>query len=264
MSWPERQALWAVVAMLIGAAESVSWNPGRGLLGVDTTFNETILDQLNVPKGARMLVQSEGSCGDVPPVQFRSQRALACSLNDKTRECLKVSSTVPFFNGTCSGRRCIMNFLHAPVTCFFQNFGVDVDVKNASRRATCGFRPEESFWLKPGPNPFALPSKNGSSSTCVSATPPDVSSEMWAPCRDGEPRLRLRMTFKRRMAKKYTCVLSHTCIDSVEHNKFACFVPPAKLLGEGVKGPESRAARRFSLVVVTTLAAVLFALALLL
>ncbi|GMH44807.1 hypothetical protein BSKO_12759 [Bryopsis sp. KO-2023] len=233
--------------MFIWMADCVPWTKGRGLLGKETTFSEVDLKLMGVPKDAELLLQSESACGDQPPVHHKPQLALQCQLNVKTRACLNVSSMAPYFKGTCSGQRCTMDFAHKPSTCFFNNFGVDVDLKNASRNATCGFKPEDSSWLVPAANPFTLRSMSNDSS-CSSAIPPSARSEMWAPCVNGEPQLRVRLVFQREMAENYSCILTPTCVNGTRHSRLVCFITKAQQFPTSrERNSASRTHRQFGL-----------------
>lgn len=200
----------------------------RGLLGAETTLSEADLELFGVPLDAEILLQSESSCGYPPPVDHAAKLALKCSFVKEARTCLKVNDTVPLYIGNnCSGQQCTLIYEHGPSSCFFNNHGVEIDLKSPSRKKTCGFAPEDSSWLTPGDNPFAHPSSNDKVG-CVSSTPPGVKSEMWAPCVDGEPVLRVRYTFTKEMPKddKYTCFSIPTCTseNNMPRSILVCFM----------------------------------------
>ncbi|GMH44783.1 hypothetical protein BSKO_12735 [Bryopsis sp. KO-2023] len=196
----------------------------RSLLGAETILSQSDLKLFGVPLDAKLLLQSESDCGYPPPTDHAAKLALKCRFVVEARACLKVNETVPLYVGeNCSGQQCTLIYKRGPSSCFFNNHGIEIDVKNASRAETCGFAPEDSSWLKPGDNPFAHPSSNDKVG-CVSSTPAGVKSEMWAPCDGGEPRLRVRYTFSKEMPDEpYTCFSIPTCMNKVPRSILVCY-----------------------------------------
>lgn len=113
-----------------------------------------------------------------------------------------------------------MDLVPGPTTCMLEPFGVDVQLHNESRKATCGLDPQDSYWLKPFKNEEPV-IKNGIN--CVNGLPTNVYFTVWAPCVNGVPTQIARLQFTEPMPDDYTCMSNPICDKGSFNSHLVCY-----------------------------------------
>ncbi|GMH45079.1 hypothetical protein BSKO_13036 [Bryopsis sp. KO-2023] len=220
--------LWLTVALAVenvAEMDELDGGPRRSALGAETIFSEEILEsEFGVPEGSELLVQSAINCTRPPPVSIRPKYALICNWAVSSRECMGVGPTELMFVGRgCRGQSCEMDMVAGPARCILENYGVVVNSTDPALEETCGLSKQDQEWLKPTFNPVA----HGADSECLSGEPPEVSSQMWAECKNGQfGKFKFRLNFHKPYWKMpteapYTCKHNPTCVEELL-NKIVC------------------------------------------
>lgn len=113
-----------------------------------------------------------------------------------------------------------MDLVPGPTSCMLQPFGVEIQAKNESRKATCGLDPQDSYWLGPFKNEEGIV-ENGIN--CVNGLPSDVAFTVWAPCVKGMPTQIARLQFTEPMPDDYSCMSNPTCDHGSFNSHLVCY-----------------------------------------
>lgn len=133
----------------------------------------------------------------------------------------------------CSGSQCLLSLYPENSPCMLEAYGVDVQIKNASRKATCGLNAEDSHWLYPrdsnlqGSSATSIGQQievnHGSETWDLHDLPPGVSMESWCPCQDGVPSEVIHLKFPKSLGSSFTCVGSPACLCRKFSFHFMCY-----------------------------------------
>lgn len=160
--------------------------------------------------------------------------AMECMRVKKGRSCLGVSDTAPIYVGrNCSGSRCRLDLYPETSPCMLEAYGVDVQLHNTSRKATCGLSIEDSHWLRPRYSTLEdLNTTSAGQLTLINHSsklwdlhdlPPGIGIEVWSPCVDGIPSEVIQFTFPDNLGDSYTCVVSPACLHKQFSFHFMCY-----------------------------------------
>ncbi|GMH44785.1 hypothetical protein BSKO_12737 [Bryopsis sp. KO-2023] len=215
------------ISLILSLSEGlVAFQSKRELLGAEAVLGEEKLAHFDLPEDVELLLQSESNCPHPVPPRVRARSAVLCGTTLKTRKCLNYTETETLFTvRNCTHDHCVGKDSYQKTACFLESYGISVDIKNKTRRKTCGLDPSDKIWLEPAVNPVAL--KTNGEVSCDLATPPGVISQIWAECVDGRPELRHHLHFmeERKMLKdrNFTCLINPTCIKGRQEATFLCY-----------------------------------------
>lgn len=161
------------------------------------------------PVGTHVLM-----CPQLQSLQFRHRIVVK---HQRLAIYLKLKKIVYSWYRGCKGQACVATNTPEETLCLLGSYGVDLDVKNATRASSCGFSEEDIGWLHPSMNPASQPTPDGKPS-CSVVTPEGVISEVWADCIDGQPELRYRLNFSSDWSMGeglYDCQINPRCTTSL-------------------------------------------------
>lgn len=104
-------------------------------------------------------------------------------------------------------------------TCMLRAYGVDVQLKNETRKATCGLDPAFSYWLKR----FKTESHFETEVNCVTGLHSDIDIGYWSPCVNGAPRLHSELLFKEPFPGDYRCFFNPMCVNGTFSSHTVCY-----------------------------------------
>ncbi|GMH44784.1 hypothetical protein BSKO_12736 [Bryopsis sp. KO-2023] len=246
MDYPRRIGWWiravACIWLAAGVADSVEF--GRDLLGSDVAFGKTKLEYFDLPKDAELILQSETDCPDPASIQIEAKNRALCQTTSRVRDCMNISATEPLWTArNCTQEYCVAENSYPETVCLLESYAIPVDIKNKTRRATCGLDPSDKIWLEPTLN-FAAIKTSSENVSCSVVTPAGVSSHIWVDCVNGRPEFRYRLLFSedRKLKKKrpFACVIIPTCIQNQWNSMMVCYK-------EGGGGKATKEKRNFKL-----------------
>lgn len=127
----------------------------------------------------------------------------------------------------CWGVDCFMELVPGPTPCMLKGIGVDIDLKNATRKETCGLDPGHSYWLEPFNDDNGVREDD---IECAIRSALDVKLEFWAPCIDGKPLQMTKLTFPSDPGNfYYTCKANPTWTRGSLQTQIVCYTVGTKV-----------------------------------